>query len=103
MYSLLFSLYALITTFLCFTDARVIRRNGYPSQDVIDALEHLMVDTGGVNDGGFTRAITPCSNYVSGSQLLGRETAAQWIRVAFRAYPFPGVPTSDMLAKFFCR
>jgi hypothetical protein len=51
---------------------------------VVDELEHLLVDTGGANDGGFKRAITPCTNYVSGSQLLGRETAAQWIRVAFR-------------------
>ena len=51
---------------------------------VVDELEHLLVDTGGANDGGFKRAIMPCTNYVSGSQLLGRETAAQWIRVAFR-------------------
>lgn len=50
----------------------------------LDEIEHLLVDTGGANDGGFRRAITPCTNYVSGSQLLGRETAAQWIRVAFR-------------------
>lgn len=52
----------------------------------MDELEHLLVDTGGINDGGFKAAITPCSNYVSGSQLLGRETAAQWIRVAFRMF-----------------
>lgn len=51
---------------------------------VMDELEHLLVDTEGFNDGGFRNAITPCTNYVSGSQLLGRETAAQWIRVAFR-------------------
>lgn len=31
-------------------------------------------------------AITPCTNYVSGSQLSGRETAAQWLRVAFREF-----------------
>jgi hypothetical protein len=54
------------------------------SKYAVDELEHLLVDTGGTNDGGFKRAITPCTNYVSGSQLLGRETAAQWIRVAFR-------------------
>jgi hypothetical protein len=50
----------------------------------MDEVEHLLVDTGGFNDGGFRRAITPCTNYVMGSQLLGRETAAQWVRVAFR-------------------
>ncbi|KAJ7446580.1 heme peroxidase [Mycena latifolia] len=53
---------------------------------VIDELEHLLVDTDGFNDGGFQKAITPCSNYVSGSQLLGRETAAQWVRVAFHDF-----------------
>lgn len=54
-----------------------------------DSLEHLLVDTGGANDAGFKAAITPCTNYVSGSQLLGRETAAQWLRVAFREFsPF---------------
>lgn len=52
----------------------------------MDEVEHLLVDTGGFNDGGFRRAITPCTNYVSGSQLLGRETAAQWIRVAFHDF-----------------
>jgi hypothetical protein len=55
---------------------------------VMDELEHLLVDNGGFNDGGVKSAVTPCSNYVSGSQLAGRETAAQWIRVAFRAYLF---------------
>ncbi|KAK7050238.1 peroxidase [Favolaschia claudopus] len=53
---------------------------------IVDELEHLLVDTDGFNDARFQKAITPCSNYVSGSQLLGRETAAQWIRVAFHDF-----------------
>ncbi|KAJ7477946.1 heme peroxidase [Mycena galericulata] len=53
---------------------------------VVDELEHLLVDTDGFNDAGFQKAITPCTNYVSGSQLLGRETAAQWVRVAFHDF-----------------
>ncbi|KAJ7175157.1 heme peroxidase [Mycena crocata] len=53
---------------------------------LIDELEHLLVDTDGFNDAGPQKAITPCTNYVSGSQLLGRETAAQWIRVAFHDF-----------------
>lgn len=52
---------------------------------VMDELEHLLVDGGGFNEGGVKRAITPCTNYVQGDQLLGRETAAQWQRVAFRS------------------
>ncbi|KAJ7912116.1 heme peroxidase [Mycena leptocephala] len=53
---------------------------------VMDELEHLLVDTDGFNDAGLQKAITPCTNYVSGSQLLGRETAAQWVRVAFHDF-----------------
>ncbi|KAF7348797.1 Peroxidase [Mycena venus] len=53
---------------------------------IMDELEHLLVDTDGFNDAGLQKAITPCSNYVSGSQLLGRETAAQWVRVAFHDF-----------------
>ncbi|KAJ7290599.1 heme peroxidase [Mycena rebaudengoi] len=52
----------------------------------MDELEHLLVDTDGFNDAGLQKAITPCTNYVSGSQLLGRETAAQWVRVAFHDF-----------------
>ncbi len=53
---------------------------------VMDELEHLLVDTDGFNDGGFKRAITPCTNYVGGNQTLGRQTSAQWLRAAFREY-----------------
>lgn len=52
---------------------------------IMDELEHLLVDGGGFNQGGVKSAITPCTNYVQGDQLLGRETAAQWQRVAFRS------------------
>ena len=47
------------------------------------ALEHLLVDTDGNWRSGFKDAISPCANYVSGPQTLGRTTAAQWMRVAF--------------------
>jgi hypothetical protein len=57
----------------------------WPNQ-IMDELEHLLVDTGGFNDGGIKNAITPCTNYASGVQTLGRETSAQWLRVAFREY-----------------
>lgn len=49
-------------------------------------LEHILVDTHGGHSSGFADAITPCTNYVSGSQTLGRETAAQWVRVAFHDF-----------------
>ncbi|KAF2092774.1 heme peroxidase [Rhizodiscina lignyota] len=49
-------------------------------------LEHILVDTDGAFRSGFKDAITPCDNYVSGSQLLGRETSGQWLRVAFHDF-----------------
>lgn len=49
-------------------------------------LEHLLVDTDGPFRGRFKDAITPCSNYVSGEQTLGRQTSAQWLRVAFHDF-----------------
>ncbi|KAF8181865.1 heme peroxidase, partial [Mycena galopus ATCC 62051] len=60
--------------------------SGTWSNPVIEELEHLLVDTNGFNDAGFQKGITPCTNYVSGSLLLGRETAAQWVRVAFHDF-----------------
>lgn len=56
---------------------------------IIDELEHLLVDNGGKNDAAFYSGITPCSTYFDGStgrfdNTLGRQTSAQWIRVAFR-------------------
>lgn len=49
-------------------------------------IEHILVDTHGAHRSGFADAITPCTKYVSGSQNFGRETAAQWIRVAFHDF-----------------
>lgn len=49
-------------------------------------LEHLLVDTDGSFRSGFKDAITPCTNYVSGVQTLGRESSGQWIRVAFHDF-----------------
>lgn len=49
-------------------------------------LEHILVDTHGAYSSAFAFAITPCSNYVSGAQTIGRETAAQWLRVAFHDF-----------------
>jgi hypothetical protein len=57
----------------------------YPDA-VSSEIEHILVDTHGAYASGFADAITPCSNYVSGAQTLGRETAAQWLRVAFHDF-----------------
>lgn len=57
----------------------------YPNAQA-SLLEHLLVDTHGNHASGFANAITPCSNYVSGSQNFGRTTAAQWLRVSFHDF-----------------
>ncbi len=57
----------------------------YPNPQA-SLLEHILVDTHGEYSSGFANAITPCSNYVSGAQTFGRETAAQWLRVAFHDF-----------------
>lgn len=57
----------------------------YPTA-LLSRLEHLLVDTDGAFRSGFKDAITPCSNYVSGSQLFGRQTSSQWLRVAFHDF-----------------
>src|SRR3954471_22273753 len=57
----------------------------YPSP-LSSRLEHLLVDTDGSFRSGFKDAINPCTNYVSGAQTLGRQTSAQWLRVAFHDF-----------------
>jgi hypothetical protein len=57
----------------------------YPNPEAA-VPEHILVDTHGAFSPGFADAITPCANYVSGNQSMGRETAAQWPRVAFHDF-----------------
>jgi hypothetical protein len=49
-------------------------------------LEHILVDVNGEYSSGYIFAVSPCNHYVSGLQTLGRETAAQWLRVAFHDF-----------------
>ena len=53
---------------------------------IIREIEHLYFDA---NPAGILSAVTPCSNYYDPStggsdSSLGRNTAAEWIRTAFR-------------------
>jgi hypothetical protein len=56
-------------------------------------IESILIDTHGAHRTGFADAITPCTNYISGSQNFGRETAAQWLRVAFHDFVTADVAT----------
>jgi hypothetical protein len=73
--------YLLLLTVATLTQAAFF----YPDA-VSSEIEHILVDTHGAYASGFADAITPCSNYVSGAQTFGRETAAQWLRVAFHDF-----------------
>ena len=59
---------------------------------VLNELEHIYLDNSGPNS--ITSTIIPCSSYVDSStgglinNTLGRQTAAQWIRTAFRTAKF---------------
>ena len=45
-------------------------------------LQEILIQTHGAFNSGFVDAIIPCTNYVSGAQTLGRETASKWAKVA---------------------
>lgn len=74
--------------FLSFTIASLVTAQYLPNTQAltIKELEHLYLDAA---PNGFLTAITPCSNYIdpttgAPSNTLGRQTAAEWIRTAFR-------------------
>lgn len=70
------------TLILCVT----VKASFWYPDPLYSSLEAILVQTHGAFATGFANAITPCSNYVSGAQTLGRETASQWLRVAFHDY-----------------
>ncbi|RFU30513.1 hypothetical protein B7463_g5832, partial [Scytalidium lignicola] len=65
---------------------RIVHSAFWYPDPLYSSLETILVQTHGAFASGFANAITPCSNYVSGNQTLGRETASQWLRVAFHDY-----------------
>ena len=68
---------------------RVISSQMLPDSQayILNELEHLYLDNTGPQ--GVNSGIVPCTNYVDSTtgqnnNSLGRQTSAQWIRVAFR-------------------
>jgi hypothetical protein len=53
----------------------------YPTPQA-SIVELILVDAHGAHSSGLADAITPCANYASGVQTLGRTTAAPWIGVS---------------------
>ena len=55
---------------------------------ILSQLEHLYLDNSG--PGGFKSVIEPCGKYIEAAKngavddTLGRQTAAEWVRTAFR-------------------
>lgn len=81
----------LVKLWICLATPAIIVAQQLPDSTsfIVDELETLLVDTGGLNNAGFSAAIDPCTNYVDrttgqNNNALGRQSAAQWIRTAFR-------------------
>lgn len=60
--------------------------DGIDPRDVIEEMEHLLVDNFGTNADGFVAAITPCSKYVTGADTVGEQSTAQWVRMVFHDF-----------------
>ena len=78
--------YLSILTFKSVTAQYVADSNAHKIREI----EHLYFDAA---PAGILSAVTPCSNYYdpstgSSNNALGRNTAAEWIRTAFRKSPF---------------
>jgi hypothetical protein len=80
------STFVSIFTLLCTTLADF---PGIDRQDMIEEMEHLLVDNLGTNSIPIVSAVTPCSNYAgfaSNPQYRGEQTSAQWVRFAFHDF-----------------
>lgn len=76
---------------ICYTSLSLVTGQYLPDSQslIIKELEHLYLDSAA---NGLMTAITPCSNYIDpatgqSNNGLGGQTAAEWIRVAFRNTP----------------
>ncbi|KAE9372701.1 heme peroxidase [Stipitochalara longipes BDJ] len=70
--------------------------DGIDQQDIIDEVEHILVDNTGMNSVPFVSAVSPCSNYTgfaSDPANRGEQTSAQWVRFAFHDFV-----TADIVA-----
>ncbi|MCJ1466608.1 hypothetical protein MMC07_005228 [Pseudocyphellaria aurata] len=83
----------LLKLWICLAAPAIIVAQQVPDSRsfIVDELETLLVNTGGLNNAGFSAAIDPCTNYVDrttgqNNNALGRQSAAQWIRTAFHDF-----------------
>ena len=80
------SLLVLYLAFLTLTTSVTAQYVANTQALIIKEIEHLYFDAA---PAGILSAVTPCSNYYDPStgasnNSLGRNTAAEWIRTAFR-------------------
>ncbi|KAJ5038456.1 uncharacterized protein L3040_007314 [Drepanopeziza brunnea f. sp. 'multigermtubi'] len=70
--------------------------NGIELRDMMEEMEHHLVDNAGMNNSPFVAAVNPCSNYVGfqpDAQNRREITAAEWVRVAFHDFVTGDVAT----------
>lgn len=66
--------------------AAALQINGIEQRDMMEEMEHILVDNGGTNSDGLVNAITPCSNFATGNRNQGEQTTAEWVRIVFHEY-----------------
>ncbi|CZR56980.1 related to beta-1,3 exoglucanase precursor [Phialocephala subalpina] len=62
---------------------------GIDREDMIEEMEHFLVDNTGTNSVPIVAAVSPCSNYAgfaSDPTNRGEQTSAQWVRFAFHDF-----------------
>ncbi len=77
-----------VSLYLCFLTFKLVAAQYLPNTQALTTkeLEHLYLDAA---PNGLLSAVSPCSNYFdpttgASSNSLGRQTASEWIRTAFR-------------------
>jgi hypothetical protein len=58
-------------------------RDGIAIREIMEEMEHVIVDNQGHNSDGLANAINPCSNFIGGTSSAGEQSTAEWVRLAF--------------------
>jgi hypothetical protein len=80
---------SLVRALLFASAATATQINGIDVRDMMEEMEHILVDNRGTNSDGFVAAVTPCLNYVgfaSNASIRGEQSAAQWVRAAYHDF-----------------
>lgn len=60
--------------------------NGIALRDMMEEMEHLLVDNGGMNSNGFVVGMAPCSSDSPGSANMSRQSSPEVVRLVFHDF-----------------